>query len=906
MSKKRSSEEIQESGNILLDNVLEKIRVAYQDIKIIKTSEEHQKDRGVDFQIELIDKSNERTLEMFKLQVKATDEPVTALKTTENKGLISFQIDNRHIRYYQKEMPWALLFLLCENANQKVYWYAIQLDSSLERRLNQSIAQNKRSMQIFLDPKNVLEESSFNTFVNDAKKSNVAQFFRDSEQLVTTISADVDFKVDRSKPLLDQLYSLFEYLFGELLYLPKHLITQYYPFKISEFQSSFYHQFKLYTNNEELVTMIDSFKVQSDGNIDFTEPAFIRDVDEYEKKAKIIFERFSNNHIYSIIAEKSRREVPTRYFKKRKCNCIVCCYSRLEIPKVLKMLQNSRAQSLEDRMKMAYMNYMFGNYLQAAKAFEEIGVVAKKKKKETLNLITQFNLIKLGRLIRSNYYSHEELELGKKMMEINLDKAVYFAPSNSHHRKLFNYIKESRFYTDSVYEVQSAISKLRSEYQSYINGAQFVTHSYEQLLTGFAKMSSFIGGNMIIYDRFAEFSMQMTEFTEGLFIALALRETNSNVISNFNNYHIKTLIFDGDHKVIWRYFNKYHLKSISYVESDGEFFSLIANLLSNHHVVCNVYKSYPDERKDFLHERYAEIFANCFCLAAIVNMDEKQVEKIVIGIMHCFTKEDLPNFEVYVQVNNFFNLKRRQLSDEMLKKLIIFFLECRGTYREKPLELFAEELKLRNISISLSTSQYQKLFNFALGDNGELMENFNVLCSFYAISEETFKLRVKRKIEEQLNKKFDPYHYNYAVIWGVLPFEKSDLLNRFIEATYPDPSHVSFGASFYGPQANPYPKFDMLFNLCFKFELSASAITKKKMVGFGDYYDWLLDLNGFDYNKFKVSWLILNPTKFFFQYYAKSPKLKEIIEDYLQNNRDIQVERLYFDIYSKKNNNLNA
>lgn len=426
-STSRTTEEIQESGNILLDTVLESIRAKYQDLKINKTSEEHQKDRGVDFQIELIGKPNENTLDMFKLQVKATDEPVKPLKTTTNKGLISFQIDNRHIRYYQQEMPWALLFILCDNSTKTVYWHAIQLDDSLEERLNESIAKKKESIQIFIDPKNILEPNSFLAFIRDAEESKTLQFFRVSEENENALTAGTDFQVDQSKPLLEQLFTLLEYLFEEVQYLPMHLLSQYHPFKVSEAQTSFYQQFKLYTENDDLVAMLDTFKVQPDGTINFIDSSYIQDVDDYEKKAIAILAKLSQNHIYAIISQKSRKEVSTRYFTHGNCNCVACCHNRLDIPETIKKLQEPKDKSLDDRMKTAYMHYELGNYLSAAESFQNIGSQAIKENKKTLFLITQFNLIRLGRLIKNNYYDYETIEYGKTLMDINMDRAVYSA-----------------------------------------------------------------------------------------------------------------------------------------------------------------------------------------------------------------------------------------------------------------------------------------------------------------------------------------------------------------------------------------------------------------------------------------------------------------------------------------------
>jgi len=553
-------------------------------------------------------------------------------------------------------------------------------------------------------------------------------------------------------------------------------------------------------------------------------------------------------------------------------------------------------------MKTAYLHYKLGNYIRAAEAFQSIGKQAIKESKKTLFLITQFNLIKLSKLIKSYYYDHDIIKYGKTLTDINLDSAVYSAPNRSHHRKLFNYIKETRFYSDSAYEIQTAVSKLRNEYQSFLTGRKFNTHSYDQLLNGFAQLNSFIGGNWIVYDRYGEYILQMDEFTEGIFIALALRESNSKVISEFNDYHIHRLIFDGEHTVIWRYCNKYLFKSIPY--KDGNFFVMISNLLANHHLVDDAYKAYSPEEGSSWRKRYPEIFANCLCLASIIEMDDKRVEAITRELIDCYAKADLPGPDAYVQVNSFFSSKRGQLSTDMIINLINFFLRYKNSYLEKLLGVFTAELKTRKHTIALSAGQRKLLFDYALGEGNEELHYFNTLAFFHPVTNTSLKNEIQKQIVAQLRADFDAYHYYYAVITDTLPFVGSEFLEEFIDAIYPNPNKYSFRNSFYGPQDNEYPLFDMFFNLIFKAGLQPKEITNKKLEGFGDYYDWLLNLNGFDYSKFKISWIGLYPTKFYFQEFAKHVLLRSTIEKYLQNNRDLQIERLYFDIYNPQSDEI--
>lgn len=893
----RDTSEIQDSGNVLLDNVLEGIRKKFVDIKIIKTSEEHQKDRGVDFQVELVGKPRDETFDMLKLQVKATDKALAPLKNTTNKGLFSFQLSNRHIRYYQNEMPWPLLFILCDVPNQKVYWHAIQLDDSLEERVNKSEVKKNNSIQIFIDPNNLLGPETFLNFVRDARESKQAQFFRVSDEKLSPLIDSQDFRVDRNKPLLDQLFDLLEYLYEEITYLPLYLLTHHYPFKTSERFTPYYHWFKLHIENDQLVEMLASFEVQPNGGIKFCDTSFIDCVDDYENKAKAIMRKLMQNHIYWLVSEKTGKEVLIKFFAHTNCDCVACLYNRLDIPGAIRELSKRKKEKLEDQVKTAYMHYVLGNYLKAADDFLRIANLANKARKRTLYLIAQFNLIRLGRLIKNNYYDKESSDLAKKLMSIKLDPVVYSATNRSHHRKLLIYIKELRFYNDNAFEIQYGSRKLRDDYQNFLKGNNFTTHNYNQMLNGFAQLHSFVNGNHIVYDRYGEYQLQLEEFTEGIFAALALRETNSYVITEFIEYHIQRLIFDGDHKVTWRYFNKYLFRSIPYKQTDEDYFiKLIINLLSNNHLVKSIFEEYSPEEGKLWRTRYPEIFCNCLCVAAIIEMDNDRVETITRAIMKCLAAADLPSPDAYQQVNSFFSSKQKQLSSELLHELIGFFLPYGDLYLQARLGIFTAELKVRKETIKLTQNQEQQILDYAFSERDP--RHFNTVAFFFPVVEQPLREKIIAQIISSLREKFDVYNFYYAAVNDILPFQNSEFCDQFVVATFPDPNKYSFRSSLYGPEDNCYPLFDMLFNLCFKYDLLPTQLADRDFMGHGAYYDWLLNIDGFDYKKFKISWLGLYPTKFYFKEFRKHAVVKEQLESYLCDHRDLRAERLYIDIFN--------
>jgi len=224
-------------------------------------------------------------------------------------------------------------------------------------------------------------------------------------------------------------------------------------------------------------------------------------------------------------------------------------------------------------------------------------------------------------------------------------------------------------------------------------------------------------------------------------------------------------------------------------------------------------------------------------------------------------------------------------------------LNYQDVHNTNRLEILCAELERRNDTLILSDGQKKGLLNLSFGSKDD--RSINIALYFYAIVEKRIQTQIKDRIKTILKKQFDPYKYYYVAMYSVFPF-KSEFLKLFAEMAHPDPAKYNIRKAFYGNEDNEYPLFDMLMNLCFKYDCLPSDICQLDFSGFGDYYDWLLDIKNFNYGKFKIGWLGLYPTKFYFKEFRKYVIVQKTLEDYLRKHRDPRMERIYFDIYHPK------
>lgn len=65
------------------------------------------------------------------------------------------------------------------------------------------------------------------------------------------------------------------------------------------------------------------------------------------------------------------------------------------------------------------------------------------------------------------------------------------------------------------------------------------------------------------------------------------------------------------------------------------------------------------------------------------------------------------------------------------------------------------------------------------------------------------------------------------------------------------------------------------------------------MKGISDYYDWLLDLEGFDYDKFNPIWINQYATTFFLKKIFSNSEVQKKVRGYLKNNHQPKLAYYY-------------
>lgn len=157
----------------------------------------------------------------------------------------------------------------------------------------------------------------------------------------------------------------------------------------------------------------------------------------------------------------------------------------------------------------------------------------------------------------------------------------------------------------------------------------------------------------------------------------------------------------------------------------------------------------------------------------------------------------------------------------------------------------------------------------------------DILYHGYSLLSPDFSQQVKQKVESSLQRSADFNLYYKSSIKGIINYDLFfDQYLCLFKFTKPDDEHLFLhmdGELFYRNLNN-------MINLAFKNNRTLPASFISSLKGMSDYYDWILDMEHFEYGKFKPLWILQYPTKYYLQKAFSIKDVRTRTQAYLRKN----------------------
>jgi hypothetical protein len=695
---------------------------------------------------------------------------------------------------------------------------------------------------------------------------------------------------NRKMALLDQVFQALKKMHKEINFFPIHLLQNAFPFKVSRKGYTYYTSYTLETDNEEVVEL---FKMIEKGEYAYDNS--ITNVDDYHCKILFIREALVKNYVW-FLSYKNREEIKIKSTLKHNSNDIhhLCdsyqfkrCFEKLDID----------FDNHKELIKHGYVAYKLGDYLFSAQCQKKAYHIALKTNQYLGAFIAIYNLRNLDHFL----YREQSMEgqaLYKIANEIDIKKEVKKL-STKENEAVINWILDG-MYSDSSGSLLEMTRNITDHYYSFKKGGSSHNGHIQGLVSRYLKFLAFINLNHIIYEHYSEFKNINAIFFEGLIASHAITDKGGSNLDYFNNLMVINLIDCGGRDKIIKYFKRYELDSIKYAYNGKEQYAVDA--IKNFFSSTIELAEQPIDIDERFWDRQNEILGNILTFTALSDMPITLVEYICENLLYILENK-LPTKRLRSDnLMDFLNRQGNKIDTSYLLRLVAVFIS-----EDKYIEAYdnvyvplARAFKSKNESLQLNEEQYLILKRYIESYFNAINCKFSV-DKFYelvlCLAEDDKKTTIQKVIYNGLLNKFEFDTCYLAIIFGVIRLtdELFDKLLKSISSIKrsDDINRVSFFAH----REDRSYAFGQFINLCFKEAIDTKNEQFNFIRKFDKYYEWLLDIDTFDYSKFDPDWITEYGTKFYLKRFSESNILKEELQKCMKKKTSSQVNEYYTKTY---------
>ena len=718
------------------------------------------------------------------------------------------------------------------------------------------------------------------------------------DQQLRNFSKKIEYKFNKKDNIIEQLYNYFQYLFSQIKIIPIQILKNNYPFKNSENFYPYYSNLTLITDNDQLYGLFDSIEIE-ENRLSIKNISHFDDVENVTDKLKYILKKLSAHLVFNIKDYKTNNVKNIRFSPEEFCECERCSFKRLEYLKTFNVLAE-KPNDVEDSSLKAYMHYELGNFIESALLFEEVAKNAKKKNENIRFAIARFNLSKLYVFVRNHYWGeNENPKLLERLKSLNID---VFSKEHTKYdnQEIINWIFSNEFFTTKLESINRNVNKIRDHYDLQQKGGWSYNNNILSLISDYAEIKSFLEENYIVYDKFAEFSELTDIFIEGLFMSHSMNEDQDSKLQYFDDWLFSQMIFNGNADKMLKLFKRYEIKYLKYKSTSqkGEtFIDLAKNHLTKHENIPKAYEKSCDQSNSFFWRIYNNMFNNLVLLLSISDIQNNDIKLISRDVFKYLDKSGLVNRNSSKYTQMFINYKGKFIDNSVLYNFLDSFI-VNGKFHEYIfIESIIEQIKANDDRLIIERSKLDKLFSITFGEC-EVCKRYHsseIITLIYDAVSENLKPLIKSRIIRELDNKFDSDLYYMSVIYDVFDcFD--DYFESFVEYSKPKSDNVISPNISKSAYKKDLPEVNMLLNICFKNNIDLKQPLFDDFKDINDYYSWLFNLDGFDYDKFDPKWTSEYNTKYYYNEFKKHPIIKQKIIEYLKYNNDYKVQKVLLSI----------
>jgi len=734
-----------------------------------------------------------------------------------------------------------------------------------------------------------LNDNNLNKFIDNVEYSKINQI---KKKKILSGNIEADYSITKDSTIDLHIIDKIDYtikLFDGIKVLPTKVISQLYPFKAND--NTFIDEYGLSTDNEELFNFMDSLHLEN-GRIEInSKEKFVEDQDEKLEKIIEFFQINQIRHIYLRGKIPKNKICVHKLYQFGKCDCERCNLDRLNFKRSKVQLNKKIGSSLYEKLRRGYTYYLYGDYKKSIYFFLNTYNEINREKNPIIYTILTYNILRLKRLVKRTYFENDSDKIIDKLDVVNFDIDEPFIKRNApYFMDIYKSIKENRFFDEIRDDIEDCFIKIQKVYFDDKYGGKTSDNGYYRLETAFLRFTTFLDHNFIIFNQYTEFKDLSKKVLESIFMLYTLKNPDAEKYVSFDWYILDMWIFNVDLEYSKYLLRKYDIKEIKISEN-----LIIVKLLNERIENLIISKENIKDFSDwFLPIKIDKILSKIVLIITHLDIDYNEKVKLINKIIHLSNEMDDKHMIPYKELVNFVDSNESNITKETIKSIIdLFFFDKHKRYSfgrilniycEKCSEIEIEELiksilkvkKLKDISIDMNNQYLNKLF-----------------YAFTLLNNKSKKI-ITTKISTKLKSTFEVRLYTLATLFDLIEFDII-LFDKYMN-TIPDLSKEN-RTSFFSDNFNY--ELQEVINIAYKYNLEfddklKSLLNKVDKDDF-DYFEWLMNLDNFDYSKFNSYWILRYRTQSYIKQFKNSTKLISEIQKSLKNNYNEGVAKMYFE-----------
>ncbi len=890
---KRDNREIQKNADDLLKGQLREL-FKVNNLKLGENPSTEGEEKGIDFFFEVFNRTNDSHEFLFLNQNKGTDTELSPIKKKGHPeiGNFSFQLEIRHAKYFYFELGEPLVFTLCDINKGLVYWYAIQLDNLITERIEKQVNEETETLQIYISPENQLNAENFPLLLKDIDNSRGSQIRKHKEKF----NFKSDYNSIKSKTeglhIIDKVHKTIE-LF-QLPVIPTNIIRSI-PTMSGSYHKSYVYDSTFKTDNEDFFKLIGEIKLEN-GELKTTKDNL---VENQEEKLKVIVDFFKLNTIYHLEwnGKKHKERICVHdLFIFGDCNCERCNYDRLDFAEAKSILEDSsNGKDDLEKLREGYTYYLLGDLKKSINIFKELNNDSQKQNNPIIYTVTKYNLIHLKRFLKYNYFGSDKHNIEKELDGVNFELDELFVSTYSpHFLDFFNQFKNDAYFHNSFRKVDNLLTEIQKiSFQDKL-GSRYTNSKVSELRVDFLRALCFLEFNYVIFNSFHEYTVLANKVLEGFISLYTLKNPASSNYEEFDMTIIVMWLFHADFKQSNHLLHKYQLKSLTVVKDD-KFYDKFKKYTNNLIKSSEYIKNSTTEKNYLFTDKIKHITSNMILILSRIDLNSKNINNLIKTLLDFIETMDSRSFlndDAVYQLINF----QKKIDKENVRRIISLLKKHNYIYSSafsSSVKFYSEKAtkeEVKNFLIELlGTSDFSKDELLNVDDNaqaiGIVIGNLDDLT----------KNNIKKVITEELKLNFKAEFFYIFTIYEVIDFDKG-LFNEFLESVPDDTKKDERAKSFIGDTWYYNFRLGQVINLMYHFNMPFNKEIRNlsEKTNSKNYYDWLMNLEEYDYTNFDVYWILKFKTDSYFKAFKKSEKLKAVIEKLLKVNYIEGVAKIYF------------